>query len=495
MEWRDYIPPDLTEQLQESQCKALNFAFASKAAAASSSSRIVLNLEMGMGKSLLSLCWFACLRSHWIENTTRLLQVTFVQSEQIVQSILQYSEPTLLILTPKATIVSWKLEFAKWWPLLTATAAALVLLCKRPPSNKKAAKNKRKLNPGNVHLIQQYENPTIPIFASIVIMSYDKLRTCGVVQGLRACALFAVLCDECQLLKTWTSQRTTVAVSLIKTISHLCALTGTLMDRPRDLFTWVHLCAPQTFPTFYAFAERYCGPRNRRVSQNCVVREYNGSSHVDELQGLLRPFLLRMTRRRTEDMVHEPEVHRTYLRLELDPLSPEGREILASQKMLNESHDALEARDAEWNAMTPAARVTVLNAGEVGGASRVAELDGERRVSHCLMSRALLRTAILKFTSKRWNFFCERFCRHLRAADGKILILVHHRPLFAILRGIAEEALRRVYPGGGTEVLQLDGTTLQNLQTVSTSVERFQNQNYTTGPLVLLLALEAGLVA
>ena len=107
------------------------------------------------------------------------------------------------------------------------------------------------------------------------------------VQGFKA-----LIGDEVQAIGNRTSQRTRAFMRLAARIPCLLAMSGTpARSRPVQLWPTLHCIDAQTFPDFYAYANRYCNPKETPYGT-----KYEGITNAPELHALLSTRTLRRTK-------------------------------------------------------------------------------------------------------------------------------------------------------------------------------------------------------
>ena len=90
-------------------------------------------------------------------------------------------------------------------------------------------------------------------------MSYDMVPGFVAEGRLRAGDFACVVADESHALKTRDSQRTAACAPLLQRARVALLLTGTpALNRPRELFPQIAMVKPELFPSYEAFADRYC---------------------------------------------------------------------------------------------------------------------------------------------------------------------------------------------------------------------------------------------
>jgi len=122
-----------------------------------------------------------------------------------------------------------------------------------------------------------------------------------------------LILDECHYIKSYKAKRTKAAVSLGKRIPHILALSGTpLTNRPKELYTTLHLLHPDKFKSFVPYAFRYC---NRRMTP--WGWDDNGASNLGELHEKLKS--LCMIRRTKKEVLKDlPPKRRIVVPLDIE---------------------------------------------------------------------------------------------------------------------------------------------------------------------------------
>ena len=120
----------------------------------------------------------------------------------------------------------------------------------------------------------------------------------------------ALVADEAHYAKSLEAQRTRALVWFGSMLPHRILLSGTPMrNRPRELFPLLHLLDPVQFRSFLPYAERYCGPKTQRFGMQ-HVRTYDGATNTEELNLLLRPYMIRRVKVEVLDQLPAKRVQR-----------------------------------------------------------------------------------------------------------------------------------------------------------------------------------------
>lgn len=126
--------------------------------------------------------------------------------------------------------------------------------------------------------------------AGVVVISYEIAATYAEKGLLRPGQFGCVIADECHSLKSQEAKRTKRIVPLLQRARYALLLSGTpALNRPKELFTQISAVNPRLFPSYVAYAERYCAAH--MAPWGWVD---TGSSHLGELNATLeREIMLR----------------------------------------------------------------------------------------------------------------------------------------------------------------------------------------------------------
>jgi SWI/SNF-related matrix-associated actin-dependent regulator 1 of chromatin subfamily A len=170
----------------------------------------------------------------------------------------------------------------------------------------------------------------------IAVLTWDGLRRMwSSLLALRA-PPEALVADEAHYAKSPEAQRTRALMWFGSALPHRVLLSGTPMrNRPRELFPLLHLLDPVQFKAFLPYAERYCGPKTQRFGMQ-HVRTYDGATHAEELNLLLRPYMLRRVK---SEVLHQLPPKRVQ-RLPLPVDAGIQRRLKAAMQLLrSEQHE------------------------------------------------------------------------------------------------------------------------------------------------------------
>lgn len=133
-------------------------------------------------------------------------------------------------------------------------------------------------------------NGQIECDKSVYIINYDILIKHE--KELINMGFKLVILDESHYLKNQKARRTAVTINISKNIPNRILLTGTpVLNRPKELFTQLNIIDPIAYPKFTTFAFRYCNPE-----KNDYGWDFNGASHIEELNDRLKTTMIRRTK-------------------------------------------------------------------------------------------------------------------------------------------------------------------------------------------------------
>jgi len=199
-----------------------------------------------------------------------------------------------LVVCPASLRLNWLREAVMW--LVRPMRIHVVTDSEKTAANVKPGKHRVTSGPDIPKDIR--ENPPENL---IVIANYDRIREGATFEDLEAIGWDLLASDEAHFLKNPKAQRTIamlgkeekgkmVARGLRQRASRFIAMTGTpLPNRPVEMWPILHAVAPKTFSDFWAYARRYCNAQKIWISPRVGAKwDFAGSSHLDELQEVLR---------------------------------------------------------------------------------------------------------------------------------------------------------------------------------------------------------------
>lgn len=131
----------------------------------------------------------------------------------------------------------------------------------------------------------------------LIVINYDILKHWASL--LHTLGPKVVVLDECHYIKNRQAQRTKAVRTLCNRVPHLIALSGTpITNRPMEAFQAVNLLAPELFPSFWKYAQRYCGAQH-----NGFGWDFTGATNTEELHQRLTGSI--MIRRLKKDVLKD----------------------------------------------------------------------------------------------------------------------------------------------------------------------------------------------
>ena len=285
-----------------------------------------------------------------------------------------------LVVCPSSVVLNWVKEAKTWAPDLEAT-----------PIFK--AKDLAKLHPESR--------------GRILVVSW------GMISRVRAALLrldfHAVVADEAHYAKTPDALRTRAFTEIAHKSPVRWLLTGTPMrNRPKEIWSLLHILDPFAFPVFVPFGERYCGARWQRIRRGRSfdeVRTYDGSARLEELRSDILSFV--MMRRMKRDVLPDLPPKRFQL-LELSSTP-------AYRKAYKLALDMLRAEQVNGSAGHEALGMVTKLRGEVGLAKVSAALEW---ISGMLQMGEPI---VIFFTHKAVAKELRQGCQELGARVGEIV--------------------------------------------------------------------------
>lgn len=133
----------------------------------------------------------------------------------------------------------------------------------------------------------------------LTIVNYDVLDAHK--EYLKRLRPRCVVADEVQNIANETTIRTQAFIEIAAGAESLLGLSGTpVMNRPRELWTFLSLCRPDVWSSRYSFLHTYCGARRAPWGW-----DFNGATNVPQLHRKLRKYA--MVRRTWDDVGDDVE--------------------------------------------------------------------------------------------------------------------------------------------------------------------------------------------
>lgn len=228
-----------------------------------------------------------------------------------------------------------------------------------------------------------------PADAEIVILNDERLKGAhgkALLDSLMARSWDLLVVDEAHRLKDPRTQRAEILLGfedrktgtrtpgLADRARRKLFLTGTpLPNRVKELWPLVHAAAPIEFGNFFSFAKRYCDAHQEQVGHGRwakMVWNFDGSSHLDELQTRLRASC--MVRRLKRDVLTElPPKRRQVVIL---PTNGAARAVAAER-------EAWEAQEEMLTTLRAEVELAAASGDEAAYRSAVGALDAAGKVA------------------------------------------------------------------------------------------------------------------
>lgn len=320
--------------------------------------RALLADEMGLGKTIQALAW--------------------------IQLNRKTSAPALVI-CPASLKENWRRE------VNTHTTLSCVVLAGKYP----------------IHISGDFD---------VYIINYDVLPgwTDALAQQFKT-----VILDEGQYIKNRKSKRSKAALKIVKNVPHVISITGTpVVNRPIELFNALSMIRPSLFPSFWKFAERYCG-----ASFDGYGWDFSGATNIKELHNLLVSSV--MIRRLKKDVLKE---------------LPEKQRVVVPLPLSNESA----YKEAEDN-------------------TRSWIRDNDRPASALLNGMSQIEALKQEAVSQKMDSVRSWLLDFMEDTDKKVIIFAHH--LFVL------DALQEICRPFG--VVRVDGSVKDRMKIV----DRFNNED------------------
>lgn len=222
----DFKPKNIKGELYPFQKIAVEFLI-------KSNGRAMLALDMGLGKSLISLA--------------------YVSHEGFKKT---------LVVCPASVKHSWASEILKW----TDMKFRIINSTSKP---------------------EEILDPNI----QILVCNYDILKKHF--QILNTLNFNVCILDEAHFLKSKSTVRSRVVKLLSLRIPRIIEMSGTpFLNRPEELFVPLNILDPQKWNDWMWYVKRYCNARQRRFGRK-VIWDTSGASNIPELREKISSYFLR----------------------------------------------------------------------------------------------------------------------------------------------------------------------------------------------------------
>lgn len=316
----------------------------------------------------------------------------------------------VLVVCPASLKLNWKREMEKW------------LICPM------------------TYWVSSKVRVPIDATASVVIVNYDRFAGRGAeefIKALSALPFDLVVLDEAHVVKNDKAQRTKALLGyydkptkrnvpgIVSTIERRIFATGTpVLNKPKELFPILQALDPASYSNFMGFAKRYCAAHQEEIlvkgghGRTKLVWNFDGSSHLDELQERLRGSI--MVRRLKMDVLKElPAKIRQII-----PITPEGYE------------DVIDAENEVWGKHEEAvtqAELDMALALAAGDQTAYLEAAARLRKAHqvAFEEMAFVRHQVALAKIPQVIEIVENDVE----ASGKVIVMAHHHDVVDAIAG------------------------------------------------------------
>ena len=214
----------------------------------------------------------------------------------------------IVVVCPAKLRINWVREITRWRPDLSVAAVGVEQM-QGGKVRKAAGKVTRSA-----------------LAANVVVINYDTLAKNVDALIERGCA--TLVCDEAHFVKELrltydrdsrayfpaksTPKRAGAVWKLAQIAKRRLLLTGTpIKNRPAELWSLLHLVAPQRWPKFHDYCLQYCDAYKSRFGW-----DYTGSSNLGELNEIISGTY--MLRRKKDDVLDLPEKSRRSIKITIE---------------------------------------------------------------------------------------------------------------------------------------------------------------------------------
>jgi len=232
--------------------------------------------------------------------------------------------------------------------------------------------------------------------------------------------------DECTYLKERKAKRTQAAIALGKRSKYVLGLSGTpIINRPIEFFNILNLIDSDQFPNWFKFGLRYCDGQHNGYGWN-----FNGSSHLKELQSSIKPFMIR---RKKEDVLKD--------------LPPKRREFL-DMELTGNIYSDYQATETEWMST-----VQII---------QTSQLDDNDSYINILAKLGLMRHILGRAKGE----IAIEHIKNFTQGEEKLLVFGHHQDVLSII----EDSMKKA----NISYVRVDGSTPN--QARQDAVDKFQTE-------------------
>ena len=281
------------------------------------------------------------------------------------------------------------------------------------------------VRPFSVTIAQGSDFPEAPS-PWMQVINYDILKRHH--DRLRADEWDMLILDECHYLKNSRAQRTQEVLGKRNKsgwrLSPIPArrkvfLTGTpIVNRPVELWPIVNGLDPERWPSFWNYAQRYCGAK-----YNGYGWDFRGASNLPELQDILRSTVM-VRRLKAEVLSDLPAKRRQVLELPAN----------GNQSLVQEEREAFELHQSRAAELTALVEISQASENPADYQEAVETLRAEVGVAFSEISQLRHNTAVAKIPA-----VLEHVIQAVEGS-GKVVVFAHHHDVVDGLRSGLEDA-------------------------------------------------------
>jgi SWI/SNF-related matrix-associated actin-dependent regulator 1 of chromatin subfamily A len=288
------------------------------------------------------------------------------------------------------------------------------------------------------------------------VINYDILKRHH--DRLRADEWDMLILDECHYLKNSRAQRTQEVLGKRNKsgwrLSPIPArrkvfLTGTpIVNRPVELWPIVNGLDPERWPSFWNYAQRYCGAK-----YNGYGWDFRGASNLPELQDILRSTVM-VRRLKAEVLSDLPAKRRQVLELPAN----------GNQSLVQEEREAFELHQSRAAELTALVEISQASENPADYQEAVETLRAEVGVAFSEISQLRHNTAVAKIPA-----VLEHVIQAV-GGSGQVVVFAHHQDVVDGLRSGLEEAGIASVSFAGRDTIKARDEAVRSFQESSVAV-------------------------
>jgi hypothetical protein len=261
----------------------------------------LLSLEMGLGKTIVSIC----LMLFYVTSIIKKRPIA-EQSDTTPDNKFQWGS-TILVVCPAKVCSQFADAINKW----TGIHRSRILVNIDPVADPADWKKHQKRWKGDTAAENQANRGP----DSWQILSYSKARRCSTLMKARNC-YSGLICDESQNLKNHKSACVQNLLPVFAKIKRRVLLSGIPLNISRHIYSQLRVINPilGPFSNVHKFLHHFCGPRKVFIGPQKFHWSFNGSTNTEQLFSFLRSrIVFRLTRETIENGYRVNQEHNNLL--------------------------------------------------------------------------------------------------------------------------------------------------------------------------------------